>query len=237
MTHKSVTAIVLTTFLSFASRAAASPFTFVSVTAGDQSNNATASGALSLSLTGNGLDDDGTASATAHADFGSLGVVAAGSAIPAPAFPTVVASARATFNDVLLIGGVDGEIVSVTLSLALNGPCTWTDGATGGFPDASCLGEGSLAGPGLLGVGVSEAHPSGSITFDWGGNTLLPIGVELDANGYAWNGSFNAAFGDTLHVFAFSTTPGVIITSESGHDYSPQASVVPVPEPGTALLL
>jgi len=57
------------------------------------------------------------------------------------------------------------------------------------------------------------------------------------ASGFAWNGSYAANYADTLQAFVFSPTPGVVITSQSGHDYSPTAGVSPVPEPASFFLV
>ena len=56
------------------------------------------------------------------------------------------------------------------------------------------------------------------------------------ATGSAVDGSYEAAFADTLHFCVSSTTPGVDITSQSGHDYSLPA-VAAVPEPPVVALL
>jgi len=224
--------LVLGTSLS----ASATPFTFVSVSAGSNSDSASGSGPLSLSISGVGLEGLGTAGASALADFGSLGVSASGHAAPAPAFPTVVASSVAQFNDLLFIGGPDGP-VDLTFSLELEGGCFATDGATAGFLNAACSAVGSLAVP-TNGVSVSNTKTAGSVTITWVGNASLPIAGSLQAGGFAWNGSFNADYIDTLHFFVTSTTPGVVITSESGHDYSQSAAApIATPEPATLALL
>jgi len=224
--------LVLGTSLS----ASATPFTFVSVAAASNSDSASGSGPLSLSVSGVGLQGLGTAGASALADFGSLGVSATGHATPASAFPTVGSSGEAQFNDLLFIGGPDGP-VDLTFSLDLEGGCFASDGATGGFPNAGSIAVGSLA-VANTGVGVSDTRRAGSVTITWVGNAALPIGGSLQASGFAWNGSFNADFIDTLHFFVTSTTPGVVITSESGHDYSPAAAApIATPEPATLALL
>jgi hypothetical protein len=206
------------------------PSTYVAVTAGFNANSSTSSGPQTLSISGLGLDSLGSGGALAVAGFGSLGVAADATATPAEAFPTLGASAEARFTDNLLISGPASTPVSITFSLELAGGCFASDGATFGHLNAACSATGSLFGPPALSIGVSDTLASNSATITWVANTILPIGADLRAGGFAWNGAFNASFGDTLHVFASSTTPGATITSESGHDYSP-AALAPVPEP------
>lgn len=212
------------------------PSTFVAVAAGFNANSSTSSLPQTLSISGLGLDGLGSGDAMALASFGSLGVAADATATPAEAFPTVNASAEASFTDNLLISGPAALPVSITFSLELAGECFATAGAIFGHLNAACSASGSLFGPPTLSIGVSDTSVSSSATITWVTNAILPIGADLRAGGFAWNGLFDASFGDTLHVFAFSTTPGVTITSESGHDYSPSA-LTPVPEPGIWSLL
>jgi hypothetical protein len=58
---------------------------------------------------------------------------------------------------------------------------------------------------------------------------------DMLATGSAIEGSYEAAFADTMNLYVSAGTPGVVITSESGHDYSPP--VAAVPEPPIAALL
>lgn len=211
--------------------ASAAHTTFVSVSAGANSDSTSGAGPLLLSISGAGLEGLGVGGASALADFGSLGVRATGHATPASAFPTIVSSADASFTDLLFIAGPDGP-VNLTFSLELLGGCFATDGATAGFPNALCRSAaGSLAVPGA-GVSVGGTKPNGSVTITWVGNSALGISGDLNTSGYAWNGSYDANYIDTLHTFVMSSTPGVVITSESGHDYSPTANVVPIPAAG-----
>ncbi len=217
--------------------ALAASFTFVSVAAGANGDQLTGFGPLSLGALD--ANDDGSASASAHADFGTLGAVAVGSAAESTGlgFPVIGSSAEAMFNDGITIFAPGEDTALVTFSLTLNGNCSFTDGATVGFPNAGCLGQGSLVGPPQLGIGVSDAKPSSSVTLLLPTNVLIPIGGDLKASGFAWNGSYVASYGDTLHTFVFSPTPGVVITSVSGHDYSPTAPTTPVPEPASLFLV
>jgi hypothetical protein len=96
---------------------------------------------------------------------------------------------------------------------------------------------GSLVGPPQLAIGVSDSHPSSSVTLLLPANVVIPIGGDLMASGFAWNGSYAANYADTLHTFVFSPTPDVVITSASGHDYSPTADAIPTPEPASLFLL
>jgi hypothetical protein len=212
------------------------PSTYVGVTAEINANSSTSSLPQTLSISGLGLDGLGSGDAMALANFGSLGVATDATATPAEAFPTVSASAEARFSDNLLISGPASMPVSITFSLELAGECFATAGATFGHLNAACSASGSLAGPPALSIGVSDTRVSSSATITWVSNTILPIAADLRAGGFAWNGLFDASFRDTLHVFAFSTTPGITITSEAGHDYSPSA-LTPVPEPKTWSLL
>src|SRR5882724_635421 len=75
-----------------ASPASATPFTFVSVSAGGNGDQSTSFGAQTLSASD--ATDDGSASASAHADFGTLGVVAAGAAFDGSVFPAISSDAE-----------------------------------------------------------------------------------------------------------------------------------------------
>jgi len=218
-----------------ASPASATPFTFVSVSAGGNGDQSTSFGAQTLSASD--ATDDGSASASAHADFGTLGVVAAGAAFDGSVFPAISSDAEAMFNDEITIVAPGVDTALVTFSLALNGNCVFTGGATGGFPNAGCLGQGSLFGPPQLGIGVSDSNPAGAVTLLLSTNVVIPIGGALVAKGFAWNGSYLANYANTLHTFVFSPTPGVVITSASGHDYSPTADAIATPEPASLFLL
>ncbi len=208
--------------------------TYVGVAVEAQSLNSTSALPQTLSLSGSGLDGLGSGDAMAIANFGGLGVSADGTAVPAEAFPTVGASAEARFTDTLFVSGTPGSVASLSFAISLAGSCFTTDGATDGHPDAACAAAGSLGGPPSLSLGVSNDRTSSATVITWAEGTVLPIGAYLTAGGYAWNGLFDASFADTLHVYAWSETPGVVLTSASGHDYSPVSAV---PEPGDALLL
>ena len=74
-----------------------------------------------------------------------------------------------------------------------------------------------------------------STTISWVGNSQLGINGDMFASGSAYDGSYDAAFADTMSLYVSTTTPGVVITSQSGHDYSLPVSAVP--EPATFALL
>lgn len=125
-------------------------------------------------------------------------------------------------------------MASLTFSISLAGSCSATDGATYGHANAACAANGALGGPPNLSLGVSDDHIASTATISWAEGTVLPIAAYLTTGGYAWNGLFDASFADTLQVYAWSNTPGIVLTSASGHDYGPPSAV---PEPGGALLL
>jgi hypothetical protein len=231
--HAKASALVLGILLGVSSQALATPFTFVDVEAGFNSDTATSPGPAFLSVTGTGIAGIGTATSTALADFGALGVSTSGSATPGPQTggPTITSRAVAEFDDVLFVGGPDGAPVDVTVTLNMLGSCS-ASGAAG------CIAQGSLAVPGS-GVSVSSGGDgSSSVTFTWVGNSSFGIRAVFLATGSALDGSYDADFGHTLHTYVSSSTPGVVITSESGHDYSlPAAAPIATPEPATLVLL
>jgi hypothetical protein len=205
----------------------------VSVQAGFSSDSANGSSALERSVSGSGIGGFGTVSAFARADFGSMGVSTSGSAPRGPQVsgPTIVSRAEATFQDILFIGGPAGTPVELTFTLDLEGTCS-------ALPDASlasCYAAGSVALPGA-GVSVNaDGARTTTATIAWVGDSAMGINGDMLAMGSAIDGSYEAAFADTLHLYVSSATPGVVITSESGHDYSPPVSAVP--EPPIAALL
>ena len=207
---------------------------FVSVQAGFTFDSASSASPLERSVTGVGVADIGTASTFARADFGSLGVSTSGSATHGPQVvgATIVGRAEATFQDLLFIGGPEGAPVELTFTLQLDGTCV-------ALPDAfraSCDASGSVALPGSgVAVSASGAHFN-STTIAWVGGSAFPINGAMLATGSAIDGSYEAAFADTLHFYVSSPTPGVSITSQSGHDYSLPA-VAAVPEPPIAALI
>jgi hypothetical protein len=216
--------------LGLASLPAAAIQTSVSVQAGSTSDSASSTtGGVSRDVTGSFVAQS-SAAAAARAGFGSLGVSASGSATHSDVFPGVGAAATASFWDTLLISGTPDALVSITLELVLDGACTSTDGATGGFPNAGCQATASMTGLPNGGIGLSWGGPrSASETIVWGAGHPFPIAATLSASGFAYEGAFAANFYDTLHVYAFTDTPGSSITSESGHDYSPPTASVPEP--------
>lgn len=207
---------------------------FVSVQAGFTFDSASSASAVERSVTGVGVADIGTASTFARADFGSLGVSTSGTATHGPQVSgaTIVGRAEATFQDLLFIGGPEGMPVELTFTLQLDGTCV-------ALPDAfhaSCDASGSVALPGSgVAVSASGAH-SNSTTIAWVAGSAIGINGAMLAIGSAIDGSYEAAFADTLHFYVSSPTPGVDITSQSGHDYSLPV-VAAVPEPPTVVLL
>ena len=233
-------AFALSVLLGVSSRALATPFTFVDVEAGFSSATVTTqNGPSSLSVSGTGIGGIGTATSTGSAGFGTLGVFTTGSATPGPQVsgPTIVSRVEASFQDLLFIGGPDGAPVDITISLDLTGSCSTT--VTTSFADASCLTTASLAVPTSgLSVSTSGGGQSQTATVTWVGNSEFPISADMLAIGSAYNGSFTDDFSHTLHTYISSTTPGVVITSQSGHDYSPSVDApVATPEPATLALL
>ncbi|HUP07596.1 MAG TPA: PEP-CTERM sorting domain-containing protein [Caldimonas sp.] len=226
-------AVALCMLIGAAAPASALPL-FVSVQAGFTFDSASSASAVERSVTGVGVADIGTASTFARADFGSLGVSTSGTATHGPQVSgaTIVGRSEATFQDLLFIGGPEGMPVELTFTLQLDGTCV-------ALPDAfhaSCDASGSVALPGS-GVAVSAggAHFN-STTIAWVAGSAIGINGAMLAMGSAIDGSYEAAFADTLHFYVSSPTPGVEITSQSGHDYSlPIAAAVP--EPPTILLL
>ncbi len=237
--------VVAATLGTLSGSASASLLASVTVGAGSNSNSTQSTTApVGLSISGTEENGTATALATATADFGTLGAMATASAAGGSAHPVIFGSATALYNDTIRVLSSDPTLTtaSVTFEIALEGSCTTTDGATGGFVNAACGAQASMFGGPDLAIGVS-----------WGGlltnlvtlivpvNVDLPIGAYLGVSGYANNGTFTGSFGSTLHSYIFSDLAGILITSESGHDYSlPGTSgggtgggTNTVPEPGT----
>jgi hypothetical protein len=177
--------------------------------------------------------------AEATATPGALHVYAHGESSGTFSFfpPYALTQATATFTD-LLSFATPGDVVEpidVTFEVALDGSCTGTPGASGGFAHSGCSAHVSLGGPPWLSIGAGEAGTS-SFTAQLSSNQTVGIVSILSAGGSAFQGFFTADFANTGHVYVFSTTPGVTVLSASGHDYAlPQ--VVAVPEPPIALLV
>ena len=177
--------------------------------------------------------------ASATALPGELHVFAHGESSGAFSFfpPYAITQASASFTDVISFGTVGGvvEPIEVTFEVALVGSCVGTPGAADGFAHSGCSAGASLGGPPWLGIGVGEPGTS-TFTAQLSSNQTVGIFGRAEVGGSAYKGFFTGDFGNTAHVYVFSTTPGVTVLSASGHDYAlPQ--VVAVPEPASTLLL
>ena len=139
-----------------------------------------------------------------------------------------MASALADFTDSVTVGAPIGVTsVDLVISLDLRGSCSGTAGATAGTPNSGCGVQAVVENIIVL------DHPGTiSAVRTVAADSVFSFNSYLQVDGFAWNGAFAADFADTGHVYLWSTTPGVVLTSESGHDYAP-----PVPEPGTSALL
>jgi hypothetical protein len=201
-------------------------------------------GVLSASASSTGSvapEPSGEMSWSAHATAtpGSLHVYAHGESTGAFSFfpPYALTEASASFTDAVSFrtpGGIV-EPISVVFEVVLDGSCTGTPGASEGFAHSACGAGVSLGGPPWLGIGLG-APGTTDYTAQLSSDQTIGLVGALDARGSAYKGEFTADFADTGHVYVFSTTPGVTVTSASGHDYAlPQ--VAAVPEPATVLLL
>src|SRR4051794_8718405 len=207
--------------------AGAQPFLSATVSAGgdsgQNSDNASDTVPITLGVSGtcNATCLDGFAAATAHAEFGSLGAEASGSAAGnGLGFPVVGAAANLSFTDDLFIGGTPGTQVSLTFSAALLGSCFATPGTTDGTVNAACGVSALFLGPGNVQLLVDGDHTFASTTFDWAANSSLDISFALGVTGIANYGEFDAAYMDTAQLFVTTSTRSATITSASGHDYS-----------------
>jgi hypothetical protein len=180
-----------------------------------------------------------TWSAEATATPGALHAYAHGESSGSFSFfpPYATTEATASFTDVIsfAVAGNVSEPIEVVFQVALDGSCTGTPGAQDGFAHSGCLAGISLFGPPWLGIGVG-APGSSTFTKQLMSDQTVGIGSTLDVRGSAYKGEFTGDFSSTGHIYVFSTTPGVTVLSESGHDYAlPQ--VAAVPEPSVVLLL
>jgi hypothetical protein len=190
-------------------------------------------------------ENSATALANTTADFGTLGATAAGSAAEGSAFPVIGAGASAEYNDTIRVLSADPATASVdvTFEIALEGTYSATDGATFGLPNAACAANAHMfGGPDLLlGVSWAGGNLTDLVTLIVPVNVDPPIGAFLGVSGLAWNGSFAANFGSTLHSYIFSDIAGITITSESRHDYglpgSTGTGTNSVPEPAMCSVL
>lgn len=216
----------------------ATPTTAVDVGAGFDSSSLTGTSPLDVSAQSSlGGGGPGAAQASAHAGFGSLGIYASASANGGYAFPVIGASASASFSDDMFVGGVAGTMVTLTITLGMEGSCSATEGGSYGYVNAACSVEaGLVAPPGVsLSSGLNAQHMVDSVTFDWAAGTSFGFGAQMMASGYANFGSFSADYAHTLHLYIDTLTDGVTLTSASGHDYATPlvAGGGTVPEPAS----
>ncbi len=188
-----------------------------------------------------------SASASYYFDGGSRSMYARAAAEPGLLHATATASntdggfqfatAVTNSNESFHLAPPDGvnEAVLVWV-LRLEGTCAAAPGATNGRPNATCgvqlaLDAGTPWALSLDHAGEVSKTATVTIRNGFGFLNAFPIAPSLQAGGYATNGSFAADFENTAKVFVYSTTPGVTLVTESGHDYS-----LPVPEPTTPSL-
>ena len=172
--------------------------------------------------------------ARAAAEAGSLhGFATASNSLGGFQFATSVAKSSESFFLAHPQGINEATIIWV---LQLHGLCTATSGATNGRPNATCGAQLSL-NPGTP-WSLSLDHEGEAIKIStvqivngFGNNNYYPISPTLQVGGYATNGVFAADYENTGNIYAYSTTPGVSLITESGHNYS-----LPVPEPATRWL-
>lgn len=169
--------------------------------------------------------------AKAAAEAGSLhGFATASNSLGGYQFATSVAKSSESF----LLSHPDGiNEATIIWVLQLHGVCTATPGATNGRPNATCYAQLSLnpSTPWALSLdheGEVITISTVQIVNGFGNNNYFPISPTLQVGGYATNGVFAADYENTGSVFVYSTTPGVSLITESGHNYS-----LPVPEPAT----
>lgn len=127
------------------------------------------------------------------------------------------------------------EPISVTFEISLDGSCSGTDGAIYGFARSGCNAGISLGGPPWLLIGLGKPGTTSFTTQLFSNQTVGLVG-QLSIGGFGTDGEFTGDFANTGHFYVFSDTPGVVVESLSGHDYSLPA-VAAVPEPTSALLL
>jgi hypothetical protein len=201
---------------------------------GTSSASASNAGTVSPEPTG-----EMTWNAEATATPGSLHAYAHGETSGSFSFfpPYATTEATASFTDVIsfAVAGNVSVPIDVVFEVTLDGSCTGTPGAQDGFAHSGCLAGIGLGGPPWLGIGVGAPGTS-TFTAHLMSNQTVGIGSTLDVRGSAYKGEFTADFSNTGHIYVYSTTPGVTVLSESGHDYA-LPTVGAVPEPATALLL
>ncbi len=201
-------------------------------TAFDVHTNAPSSVAISISG-GNDIGS-GTSRGSANAAAGVLGVHVEASSSES-AFTEAVGAA--SFTDYITVN-------SDTLPLGALVMLTLSQNVAGGFgaggrsyrgeltsqvcgPSAQCYGESQSAtyidDLGLVVVTGFSGSPT--LTTTVGATFILSGGLNVLARA-GLNSSITGGFGQTVHYYLDSQTPGVTLSSSSNHDYS-----TPVPEP------
>ena len=143
----------------------------------------------------------------------------------------------ALFRDTIYVSGLAlGTPVTLTFDTNLTGFITgagsWRGSGTSGFAVGALSAGAQQIGDSVNGVQISD---SGPVIFQTTVGSLVPLSGQLNVAGAAARtgrpneaSSVNSSFGATALFTVDALTPGVVLTSESGHDYSAQ-QVVPLP--------
>ncbi len=206
-------------------------------------------GALGTSASATSSGDGANSSASASAAMGTVGGFASASAVTRDTGFAQLATGQtwALFSDTISVGSGSlpvGTIVTLSIDTNLTGAII---GVAGGFEGR---GSSNFSAGYLGGTAVATAEQrsdwingnynsnSGPITFNTTVGSLVPLTGRLDvvaiAEGVGQAGvasSVTASFGSTALFTVDALTPGVVLTSESGHNYSA------IPEPATLALL
>jgi hypothetical protein len=174
--------------------------------------------------------------ARASASAGALHAFATASVSPSVSYGSAAAQAYASYTDAIHVD-VPADFGPVTLrfGISLAGACLF-DGRAGG----GVIGSGCSAGERLDGRDTTLGKDF-TLTLGDAGQAVTTIvtrpgatigfQTSLLVGGYSHWAPFTAAYYDTGHVYIESLTPGVSLTSDSGHNYAP------VPEPATWALM
>lgn len=221
---------------------------------------------ITREFSGSGPTSSFSTSASARADYGSLGVAGTASlvnhAVSSDAnFSTrtgsVSASSEAQWHDQVTVGGAPGSFVDVLVNFVVDihsFDISAIGGAAGnGFirlnttlSDRSfCMGVGGFCGP------TDDALTLGTNLFSF--TTRMAVGSLLTYNASFYGqvtafqsvanamtaGNASAAYDalNTARTYFTVLTPGATMSWASGHDYSAPAPVTAVPEPSTYALM